>query len=305
MGGTPRANAANTAARQPADNTRGPSRASTPAAAARALAKLNAEIHPAARDTTVDSAGQDETPWPDLPVQCTARFLDDQVRLGAAAGSVLAVDQAARRLNDLERQWRGDRGSDLARIASTPGVAQRVCPDTVLLALLANRGTVAARDAFFIDGPHRIVGLLADRMPNLEPLAKALAVDLAFAELSVGAGSGAHVQVGTSLRWSGTPHGVAATLTGSNLGACAYACAEPAASPTAGDSTAGRARAGGRLLVVADQAWRAYLIAAAAVALPGDRASALIIGSGAAGHGVTVTGDQVSVELPTDQVMAA
>jgi hypothetical protein len=123
--------------------------------------------------------------------------------LGMLGVDPAALDRAQQRLVGLERIWgRVGSGSELARLRACPGVAIRVCPDTVLLARIYV-SQCRFRPSFYVDQAHQLVGLLGDTPANLDQLLVPVAAELVLAELTAGGPAGACVRIGPTVRSTG------------------------------------------------------------------------------------------------------
>jgi thiamine biosynthesis lipoprotein ApbE len=214
----------------------------------------------------------------------TVTVLGRHAYLGVIAADPSVLDLAVDRLADLDRRWQPNgQGSELAALRGQPGVAVRVSPDTVLLAEVDARRPNTPRRLFvdaahqvvglLADPAHQVVGLLADPLPGLGALAAALATDLAFADLIAGGAAGACVRLGGNLHAGGASPGSDGWPVDLETPVrTPMRMRRGAMSVVHGPGT--------RVAAVADQAWRAHLLADAARSLPAARTAKILVEPG-------------------------
>ena len=203
--------------------------------------------------------------------------------LGSDASGSDALDDARARLAELDHLW--GPGGEIERLNARPGVMTPVSADTVLLAVLATEPVARrcprpAEPGLRVDVRHDAVGLLSDAPVDLGDLAAALAVDLVLNDLMAAGNAdnrlaGACVMVGGNARATGTPppgREWPVAVAGDHRPLRRAAIAYTHSDHTSPMLSLVLSSASSSVLVVADQAWRAYLLGRAALTLPPDRA---------------------------------
>lgn len=202
--------------------------------------------------------------------ECQMTVFGRSATIGAVGAGPQVLEEACERLIELGRLWRSTGpDSELAQLRSRPGVALRVSQDTLALAEVDARRRWKSR-SFYIDGAHQTVGLLTDSPLGLDDLAAALATDLVFISLSKFMPAGAYVRIGMNHRAMGaSPRGGGWAVDG-----------EPKLRIQRGGLSiieeSGQGPFRRRVAVVADQAWRAHVLAGKALTLTDSRAKDLL-----------------------------
>ena len=209
--------------------------------------------------------------------ECHTAILGRRAYVAVVGADAELLDEARARLAELDRKWspHTPRG-ELASLLTYPGVARHVSADTVLLAELDRRRPAASR-SFYLDAPHDTVGLLTDEPADLTAFAAALATDLVLTDLLEAGPAGACVQIGPNTRAVGASPQHSGWLAGP---ARTLRVQEGAVSTAwSGESAEDAVRSA---TVVVDQAWRAHLLAVAALQYTDSQALAALTDAGAA-----------------------